>query len=363
MSLNEALIYDVYNMHYQTAKKEHQLGHYTQAKQSYLYAAETMLKLAKISEGSLKTSRIEKAKKLSVIALELEKSSLSIDKSEKRNETKSIWKPIEVPNVSFNDIAGLADVKQSINVRMIYPVLHQEKYKLYSKKQGGGVLLYGPPGTGKTMIARAIAHEVNAVFFVVKPSDILSKFVGESENHIKSLFDEAKKYERVVLFFDEIDGLFKNRGTDEHNDRRISEFLQHIDGFEKTESQLLILGATNRPWDVDPAARRPGRFSQSIYIPLPDDSARRQIIMNSLKSVPGYPEIDVTDIISKTRGYSGADLEELCDQAKEFPLMRSINNNQVENLMNDDICNALNIVKPSVSLKDSLAYEKFMSSK
>jgi len=363
MSLNEALIYDVYTMHHQTARKEHQLGHYAQAKQSYLYAAETMLKLAKISEGSIKSSRIEKAKRLSSIALELENSSLSIGKSEKENENTSIWKPVEVPDISFNDIAGLDDVKQSINIRMIYPILHQEKYKLYSKKQGGGILLYGPPGTGKTMIARAIAHEVNAVFYIVKPSDILSKYVGESENHIKSLFEEVKKHSSVVLFFDEIDGLFKNRGTDEHNDRRISEFLQYMDGFEKTESQLLILGATNRPWDVDPAARRPGRFSQSIYVPLPDDSARQQMISKSLKNVPGYEQIDIALIVSRTQGYSGADLEELCDQAKEFPLMRSIKNNQIENLTNDDVLNALSIVKPSVSMKEFIEYEKFKSIK
>lgn len=363
MSLNEALIYDVYTMHYQTAKKEHQLGHYEQAKQAYLHAAETMLKLAKISEGTLKASRLEKAKRLSNIALELDKSSLQIGKSDKISDKTSIWKPVEVPNLSFNDIAGLDDVKQSINMRMIYPLLHPEKYQLYNKKQGGGILLYGPPGTGKTMIARAIAHEVNAVFYIVKPSDILSKYVGESENHIRSLFEEVKKQKRVVLFFDEIDGLFKNRGTDEHNDRRISEFLQHIDGFEKFESQLLILGATNRPWDVDPAARRPGRFAQSIYIPLPDESARHKIITKSLNDVPGYQAIDILNIVERTHGYSGADLEELCDQAKEYPLLRSIQNNHIENLMNDDILSALNIVKPSVSSKDFAAYEKFKSIK
>lgn len=357
MSLNEALIYDVYNMHYQTAKKEHQQGNMAKAKQAYLNAAETMLKLAKISEGSLKLARLEKAKKLSQIALDLEKTSLDIQSNKEVPPT--IWKPVDVPNTSFDDIAGLDEVKNNIKVRMIYPMIHKDKYEIYNKKQGGGVLLYGPPGTGKTMIARAIAHEVKAVFFVVKPSDILSKYVGKSENHIKSLFDSVRKHQRVVLFFDELDGLFKVRGNDEHNDRRISEFLQQMDGFEKIDTQFLMLGATNRPWDVDQAARRPGRFAQSIYIPLPDYEARKYIIKKSLKNIPGFVDLDIHKFTELTDGYSGADIDELCDQAKEFPLMKSIQSNQIENITNEDLMNALKVLKPSVTKKDLLAFEKF----
>lgn len=364
MSLNEALIYDLYNMHYQNAKKEQELGHFDSAKQSYLHAAETMLKLAKVSEGSLRTVRIDKAKKLRIIAENLDKSSLIEKKSKLETSVESSkWKPVEVPSISFDDIAGLDEVKRSINVRMIYPLVHQDKYEMYGKKQGGGVLLYGPPGTGKTMIARAIAHEVKASFFLVKPSDILSKYVGESEGHIKSLFETLKKYPRVVLFFDELDGLFKNRGTDEHNDRRISEFLQHMDGFDKNDSHLLILGATNRPWDVDSAARRPGRFSQSIYVPLPDQEARKIIINKAIQHVPGHEHIDIDLIIKLTDGYSGADLDELCDQAKEYPLMKSIQSNQIEQLTIEDFKQAFMIVKPSVSAKELKQYELFMSSK
>jgi SpoVK/Ycf46/Vps4 family AAA+-type ATPase len=360
MSLNEALIYDVYQMHHQAARKEHAKGNYVEAKKSYLHAAEAMLKLAKISEGSLRTARLDKARKIAIVAQNLEGSSLAKkENNEGSVKNESTWKPISLPQLRFDDIAGLDDVKHMIRVKMIYPLLHRETYQMYGKKSGGGILLYGPPGTGKTMIARAIAHEVNAAFYVVKPSDILSKYVGESEQQIKSLFETVNQEERAVVFFDELDGLFKKRGSDEHNDRRIAEFLQHIDGFEVKNNTVLILGASNRPWDIDEAARRPGRFSQSVYIPLPDDEAKILMIQKAIVNVPGYQAVNASDVVKYTTGFSGADIDELCDQAKEYPLMKSIQTQQIEALTLSDFIEAANMIKPSVSQSELDKFEKF----
>lgn len=360
MSLNEALLHDVYHMHYQEARKKESIGQYVEAKKYYLLAAESLLKLAKIGSDSLKTIRIRKAKSISDYALQLNISSYQYPQKNEVDSSISRWKPVQTSSLSFDDIAGLDDIKHLIKVKMIFPILHEDTYKLYQKKIGGGMMLYGPPGTGKTMIARAIAHEVDAPFYVVKPSDILSKYVGESENHIKDLFNTLKKEKRAVLFFDELDGLFKKRGQDEHNDRRIAEFLQHMDGFEEKNNHLLILGATNRPWDVDEAARRPGRFSESIYVPLPDQKGRRFIIEKSIATIPKVDNIDLDKLILLTNGYTGADLEELCDYAKEFPLMRSIQSHLVESMTMDDFMLALTKIKPSVSNEDLHKFELFM---
>lgn len=366
MDLNGAFLNDTFNMYYENAQNAYNAGNFPNAKRNFLLAAETMYKLAKMSTNTLQKARMDRAKRLIEMAENIGKKPMPKPKNPEntgKGEDESggkQWEAAEIPNVSFDDIAGLDDVKKAITLRMIYPIKYPEKYKAYNKKTGGGVLLYGPPGTGKTMIAKAIAYEVNAKFYTVKCSDVISKWVGDSEKNIDSLFDTAKNDDLAIIFFDELDGLFGTRGKDIHNDKRVGEFLQQIDGFSGKNTNLLILGATNRPWDVDKAALRPGRFSQSIYVPLPDEEAREFLFKKSLDGVPSNG-LNIDELVSLTDGYSGADIDELCDRAKEQPLIDSIKHDSIVNITMQDFKYAIKVVRPSVDKESLKDYEKYMN--
>ena len=279
MAEDRYFLYDKFNIYYENAMKAKNNKNYQTAKRNLLLAAECLYKMAKDDEGELKKARCDRADRLVEIAksfdeIVVEKNVNIISNNNSLTETNNYdetgnWKDSEIPNISFSDVAGLEDVKQTIRMRMINPLKYPDKYKMYNKKTGGGVLLYGPPGTGKTMIAKAIANEVGAKFFAVKGSDIVSKWVGESEKNINTLFETARKADLAIIFIDEMDSLFAQRGNDSHNDKRVNEFLQQIDGFIGQAQNILLLGATNRPWDIDSAAVRSGRFSEKIYVPLP----------------------------------------------------------------------------------------------
>lgn len=344
------LLNSTFELYMQKGKEAKGKGNYALAKRNFMLAGETMMKIAKISQGKLKEVRLNRAKRIVELSdrIGTEKEKKKDDASEEDDEVKR-WQQAEIPNIHFSDVAGLEDVKKAIKIRMINPILYPDKYKLYNKKTGGGVLLYGPPGTGKTMIAKAIACEVGAKFYAVKGSDIVSKWVGESEKNINSLFEEANKQDRAIIFIDEMDSLLGKRGQDIHNDKRVNEFLQQIDGFSGRNPNLLLLGATNRPWDIDTAATRSGRFSQKIYIPLPDEKARKFMIEKNMKNVPVSKDFDVDKIVKQTKNYSGADIEELCDRAKDEPLLKAIEFDSVVEVTNKDFNNILKIFPPSVT--------------
>lgn len=373
---NENFNYEIFLVYYENAKKAQARGDISRAKENLLLAAQSLIKLAKEDSGSLKKARFERAQRLINMANSLDESSASIGETPKRNSdgrtvSKSagaqkdddsgvkVWKAAEIPDISFEDVAGLDDVKETIRVRMINPVKYPEKYAAYGKKSGGGVLLYGPPGTGKTMIAKAIAHEVGATFYAIKGSDIVSKWVGESEKNINSLFETARKDKLAIIFIDEMDSLFGQRGVDTHNDKRVNEFLQQIDGFVGKNPNLLILGATNRPWDVDGAAVRSGRFSEKIYVPLPDAKARLYLFNLSFKNVPIEENIDWNALVRFTERYSGADIFEICDRAKETPLKKYIQTDVLEKVTFEDILTAVKKVKPMVSKAEIERFEKY----
>lgn len=344
-----------FDLYMEKGKEAKSRGNFTLAKRNFLLAGETMLKMAKQSKGQLKEVRMDRAKRIIALAENLDKNK----KQEEDDEEVKKWQSAEIPNIHFSDVAGLEDVKKAVTIRMINPVKYPEKYKLYGKKSGGGVLLYGPPGTGKTMIAKAIACEVGAKFYAVKGSDIVSKWVGESEQNINSLFVEANKQDRAIIFIDEMDSLLGNRGVDTHNDKRVNEFLQQIDGFAGRNPNLLLLGATNRPWDIDTAATRSGRFSQKIYIPLPDVKAREFMIKKAMKNVPVANDFDIDDIVNKTEFYSGADLEELCDRAKDEPLLKAIETDKVVEVTNANFDEVLKVFPPSVTEKEIKRFEEY----
>ncbi|KAI4453595.1 aaa domain-containing [Holotrichia oblita] len=371
MDLNMSLLTDTFDLYYNKAKDAHSSGKIDLAKRNYFLAAETMLKIAKLSDGKVKKARVERARRIIEIAETLKQEDYIIGnsmsggrKASKVNEggddTVHEWQSANIPDISFDDIAGLKDVKKAITVRMINPLKHKEKYDIYDKKTGGGVLLYGPSGCGKTMIAKAIAHEVGAKFYFVKGSDIISKWVGDSEKNINALFETASKDALAIIFIDEMDSLIGKRGVDIHNDKRVNEFLQQIDGFLGKNPNLLLLGATNRPWDIDNAALRPGRFSQKIYVGLPDAPARFFLIEKYLKKTPISVDVSFDWLVVMTEEYSGADIEEMCDRAKENPLLKSIQTGEIIKLTREDFEYALRQVPPSVDHKSLLDFEDYL---
>jgi transitional endoplasmic reticulum ATPase len=338
-----------YEMFYRGALDARSKKNILAAKNNFEKAAEVMFQIAQKSPKNLQQTRVEMVKKLLSLAndLDYEDSSTSIDKKNVAHVSNKM-KVASIPNVTFNDIIGLDEVKKSIYTRMILPLQHSEKYKTYNKETGGGVLLYGPPGTGKTTIAKAIANEVGAAFYYVKGSDIMDKFVGESEKNISTLFESARKEKLAIIFVDDMDSLFSKRGVDVHSDERVNEFLQQMDGFSGRAPHVLMLGATNRPWSLDSAVVRPGRFSRQIFIPLPDLNSRNLMIKKFLKDVPVSADLDYDTIATKTKDYSGADLFELCEEAKLEPLMKYIKTNEVTPISNQDFDRSLNKVKSSI---------------
>lgn len=363
MEQSMSVLSDTFELYMKKGKEAKEKGNVALAKRNFLLAGQTMMQMAKQSQGKLKEVRMERARRLVEIAENMNKKPEKLDKkpSEDQAEDEEVkkWQVAEIPKIKFSDVAGLEDVKKAITIRMINPIKFPDKYKLYGKKTGGGVLLYGPPGTGKTMIAKAIANEVGAKFYAVKGSDIVSKWVGDSEKNINSLFEEANKQERAIIFIDEMDSLIGKRGLDTHNDKRVNEFLQQIDGFAGRNPNLLLLGATNRPWDIDSAAMRSGRFSQKIYLPLPDGPARKFMIEKNMKGVPVSKDFDVDKIVLQTQLYSGADIEELCDRAKDEPLLKAIATDSVIFVTNEDFEKVLSVFPPSVTPKELQQYDEY----
>ena len=206
-------------------------------------------------------------------------------------------------------------------MKIIYPLQHAELFKAYDKKIGGGVLLYGPPGCGKTMIARAVATECRAEFMTVGISDVLNMYIGESERNLAAIFDKARHARPCVLFFDEIDALAysRSKAQSEHTRQVVNEFLAQLDGFGTDNQEVLILAATNMPWDVDPAINRPGRFSRQVFVPPPDEAARAHIVELKLRGVP-HEGVDGREIAARTRHFSGADIEGVVELAKDYVL-------------------------------------------
>ena len=250
--------------------------------------------------------------------------------------------------VRFTDVAGMDALKKTLRLQIIEPFLNPGLFSRFRKQAGGGVLLYGPPGCGKTLMARAIATECNATFMSVGISDVLNMWLGESERNLALLFEQARANKPCVMFFDELDALAYSRSKSNSTSARtvVNEFLAQLDGFEHNNAEVLILAATNMPWDVDSAMKRPGRFTKQIFVPPPDEEARQVMLEMKLAGVP-VGDIDVAAIASATRNYSGADMDGLIDNAKDNALSDILDRGTERSLQQADFVEALEMTNPS----------------
>jgi SpoVK/Ycf46/Vps4 family AAA+-type ATPase len=257
----------------------------------------------------------------------------------------------ERPDINFADVGGMADVKERIRMAIIYPFQRPEMFAAYGKQAGGGLLLYGPPGCGKTYIARATAGEVGARFLSVGISDILDMWHGQSEHKLHALFETARRARPTVLFFDEVEAIGGNRlDMRQHFQRTlVNQLLAEMDGAEGDNTNILIIGATNSPWHVDSALRRPGRFDKVVFVAPPDEEARREVLRLHLRGKPAGEDVDVARLARETEGFSGADLRALVDSAAEEALQEAMRTGQIKPLTTNLLLRALKIQKPSTA--------------
>mmetsp|Transcript_7747 Transcript_7747/g.13959 ORF Transcript_7747/g.13959 Transcript_7747/m.13959 type:complete len:928 (-) Transcript_7747:88-2871(-) len=236
---------------------------------------------------------------------------------------------VEVPDVHWEDVGGLEDVKRELHETVQYPVEHADKYIKFGMSPSKGVLFYGPPGCGKTLLAKAIANECGANFISIKGPELLTQWFGESEANVRELFDKARAASPCILMFDEMDSIAKARGSgsagggSEAGDRVINQILTEIDGVGARKN-VFVIGATNRPDILDPAVIRPGRLDQLIYIPLPDLASRIAIFKAALRKAPISEEVDIEILARSTHGFSGADITEICMSASKLAIREAI---------------------------------------
>lgn len=239
---------------------------------------------------------------------------------------------VENVNVTWDDIGGLDGIKNELKETVEYPVLHPDQYQKFGLAPSKGVLFFGPPGTGKTLLAKAVATEVSANFISVKGPELLSMWYGESESNIRDIFDKARAAAPTVVFLDELDSIAKARGgaggsdAGGASDRVVNQLLTEMDGMN-AKKNVFVIGATNRPDQIDPALLRPGRLDQLIYVPLPDEAARLSILQAQLRNTPLEPGLDLVEIAKITNGFSGADLSYIVQRSAKFAIKDSIEAN------------------------------------
>jgi len=260
---------------------------------------------------------------------------------------------VQIPNVTWDDVGGLVSLKEELLESVEWPLKHKEAFEHTGVTPPKGILLHGPPGTGKTLIAKAVAHTTESNFISIKGPELLSKWVGESEKGVREVFRKARQAAPCIIFLDEIDAIAPARSSgssDSHvTERVVSQILTEIDGLEELHN-VLVIGATNRVDIVDTALLRPGRFDRIIEVPLPDSKGRENIFKIHIKKKPLAEDVNLTKLVEMTEGFSGADIEGVCNRAAMTAIKRYVNNNEklVKSIKitQEDLINAIKKIRP-----------------
>lgn len=337
------------------ANLANQSGQADKAGELYLLAARELYELARRSPPDAARLRSEKAKELADLGRSLLKGDTSGQAS-----TAGFATP--VAKLTFDDIAGSSRIKEELRRKLIYPLQSGGLAKKYGVKAGSGVLLYGPPGTGKTLLMRALAGELACPFYAVKSDDILGRYVGESEKRLAELFETARQHPRALIFLDEIDGLCPDRNatSDPLFNRLVGLMLQNLDGLSGQQGQLIVVGATNRPWLVDPTLLRQNRLDSLIEVPLPEKEDREAIFRFHTRAIHLDHAVDASRWAEKTKGFSAADLENLVVKAGQYAYFEALSNGVEDPIGNTHLEAALaDPALPSVSAEQLVVFERF----
>jgi SpoVK/Ycf46/Vps4 family AAA+-type ATPase len=255
---------------------------------------------------------------------------------------------IETSSIRLDDVGGMAEIKKRLDLAFLAPLRNEKLRTLYGKSLRGGLLLYGPPGCGKTFLARAVAGEMGARFAAVSLVDVLNMWIGQSEHNLHEIFQAARRNAPCVLFLDEVDALGHKRSQLQSSGMRTlgNQLLAEMDGMEGSNEGVFVLAATNAPWDVDSALRRPGRLDRTLLVVPPDAPARAAILEYHLRERP-IANIDLARLAKATERYSGADLAHLCETAAEYAMHDSLTSGEVRLIEQRDLEAALREVQPS----------------
>jgi SpoVK/Ycf46/Vps4 family AAA+-type ATPase len=255
---------------------------------------------------------------------------------------------VEVSDVHLDDVGGMEQVKERLEAAFLAPMRNPELRRLYGKSLRGGLLLYGPPGCGKTFLARATAGELGARFLAVSLADILDMYIGQSERNVHELFETARRNSPCLLFLDEVDALGQRRTNLRNSAMRgtVNQLLTELDSVKSDNEGVFVLAATNQPWDVDSALRRPGRFDRMLLVAPPDQTAREAIFRYHLSGRP-VANVDVRKLAKLTDGFSGADVAHVCDSAAERALIEAARSGAVRMIEMRDLEGAAKEIKPS----------------
>jgi SpoVK/Ycf46/Vps4 family AAA+-type ATPase len=255
---------------------------------------------------------------------------------------------LERPTLRLSDVGGMENVKERLEAAFLAPLKNPELRKLYAKSLRGGLLLYGPPGCGKTYLARAVAGELGASFFSVSLADVLDMYIGQSERNLASIFETVRRSAPCVLFLDEVDALGQKRSQIRGAAMRgtVNQLLTELDDVAQSNDGVFVLAATNHPWDIDSALRRPGRLDRMLLVLPPDAPAREAILKHHLQGRP-LASIDLPKLVKGTEGFSGADIAHLCDSAAETALLDSARSGVARLMGMADFQRGLKEVKPS----------------
>lgn len=365
--MNNQPTIEAYKSFYQQAKDFYAAGDIPAAREAFLRAAELA---NQISVGAKSYDVKMEYHKLAAKILDFVKTGCSgkkpvtsaagTENDLPKAEEKPSFTPVQPSGASdkitFADVAGLGDVKEQITFKVLSPMQKPELAEKYHIRAGGKILLYGPPGTGKTFIARAIAGEVDAEFFAVNCQDLISKYMGDSSKQLDSLFAEAEKHEKAIIFFDEFDSVASKRGdgtggVDAEMARFVATFLTKVDGFKPTANKMLLLiAATNRPWALDSAMLRGGRFDTQIYVGVPDQAAREFLVNRALGGIAKEEDVDLSKLAWALEGYGGGDVTAICEKIKLEPYKREVLTGEAQRITRED-CNKVlsssrNVITP-----------------